>query len=73
MKKQAPCLGCNDRVAVPNCHSTCEKYIKYDTENKEIKAINGENYRIYKDIDELHFKSKHKESQFRRNMRKKRG
>ena len=21
-----PCKGCDDRVAEPNCHATCEKY-----------------------------------------------
>lgn len=37
-RPQAPCLGCKDRVADPNCHTTCEKYIKFDTANKALRA-----------------------------------
>jgi len=22
----APCKGCTERCAIPNCHTTCEKY-----------------------------------------------
>ena len=37
IKPQSPCLGCKDRVADPNCHSTCEKYIAYDNVNKALR------------------------------------
>ena len=41
------CKGCPDRVAIPNCHSTCEGYLarrkEMDETNKEIhKARNEE-------------------------------
>jgi len=26
---KAPCEGCGDRVADPNCHTTCERYAAY--------------------------------------------
>ena len=25
----APCKNCQERTIEPNCHSTCEKYLKY--------------------------------------------
>ena len=28
-KPQSSCLGCKERVADPNCHTTCEKYIAF--------------------------------------------
>lgn len=34
----APCKGCTERCAIPNCHTTCEKYLKWranDTKAKE--------------------------------------
>lgn len=33
----APCKGCPDRVAEPNCHITCERYLTYVRLNKEMK------------------------------------
>lgn len=27
-----PCYGCSARVAVPNCHGSCEKYLAYAKE-----------------------------------------
>ena len=41
----APCKGCTERVADPNCHITCEKYLTFrrlkDEQKKELteKAI----------------------------------
>jgi hypothetical protein len=32
----APCLNCENRKV--GCHSTCEEYIKFDKERKEIRA-----------------------------------
>lgn len=26
---KSPCHECTDRVAIPNCHATCEKYKQY--------------------------------------------
>lgn len=40
---KAPCLGCKDRVADPNCHTTCEKYISF----REAKT--AENEKIHHD------------------------
>ncbi len=42
-KLNAPCLGCKDRVAEPNCHITCEKYISFR------KAKDEENAKSYHD------------------------
>ena len=28
-----PCKGCEDRVAVPNCHSTCERFLQWESEH----------------------------------------
>lgn len=33
----APCLNCENRKL--GCHSSCEKYIKFDTERKKIREI----------------------------------
>ena len=36
--KGCPCAGCKDRVVEPNCHMTCEPFLKWrqdkDDENK---------------------------------------
>lgn len=32
---RSPCLNCEKRQL--RCHSTCEEYIKYDNERKEIR------------------------------------
>jgi len=38
--KNSPCKGCKDRVAEPNCHITCERYLAekalYDEKKKKI-------------------------------------
>lgn len=36
-KPTPPCLGCKDRVADPNCHSVCEKYIQFNNENDALR------------------------------------
>lgn len=28
-KSNCPCFGCTDRVADPNCHSTCERHLAW--------------------------------------------
>lgn len=30
------CKGCTERTAIPNCHMTCEKYLKFAEERKKI-------------------------------------
>ncbi len=30
-----PCKDCKDRVADPNCHATCQKYIGWSKRNTE--------------------------------------
>lgn len=41
----APCKGCKERVAEPNCHTTCERYLTFrrlkDEQNAELhkKAV----------------------------------
>ncbi len=43
----APCYNCKEREV--GCHSFCEKYIKYDNENK--KRIEENHNRIRSDPD----------------------
>lgn len=50
MKDTCPCNGCNDRVAVPNCHSTCEKYVSWNSRHQERRAKAREQKRYYDDI-----------------------
>ena len=38
MKVVAPCKGCLDRVAEPNCHETCEDYLLFKWLKEEQKA-----------------------------------
>ena len=38
MKLVAPCKGCLDRVAEPNCHETCEEYLLFKWLKEEQKA-----------------------------------
>lgn len=33
---KAPCLGCNERQL--GCHSYCDKYIKFKSENEKFRA-----------------------------------
>lgn len=38
----SPCLGCSDRVAEPNCHMTCEKYLAFQQfRTKKIEAVHS--------------------------------
>lgn len=38
MKDVCPCLGCKDRTAEPNCHSTCyERFIPWSERQEERK------------------------------------
>lgn len=41
-KPQSPCLGCKERVADPNCHGYCEKYIAF---RKELDKQNAVEYK----------------------------
>ena len=41
-KPQSPCLGCKERVAEPNCHGYCEKYIAF---RNELDRQNAEKYK----------------------------
>lgn len=34
---RAPCKGCTERTAVPNCHMTCEQYLKWKAEDSIAK------------------------------------
>lgn len=34
-KEGCPCKGCNDRVADPNCHGTCQRYVDWAKANAE--------------------------------------
>ena len=34
---RAPCLGCEDRTVVPNCHMGCKRYQEYATEREKIR------------------------------------
>ena len=37
-KAEPPCKkDCKDRCAVPNCHITCKKYLKFKEELEELK------------------------------------
>ena len=36
-KPMPPCLDCPDRK--PKCHSTCEKYITYQNDNREYQKL----------------------------------
>ena len=40
----APCKNCKERTIEPNCHTTCEKYLKYVDMCKEYKE-QERNYR----------------------------
>lgn len=33
--KDAPCLGCAERTACPNCHDRCEKYRRFRAGREE--------------------------------------
>lgn len=35
--RNSVCMDCPDRVADPNCHSTCEKYLKEKQVKDKIK------------------------------------
>ena len=34
------CAGCKDRCSDPNCHSTCERYLKAKEENESARKDN---------------------------------
>lgn len=52
MKLIAPCKGCLDRVAEPNCHETCEEYLLFKWLKEEQKAKE----RKEKELDAFHNK-----------------
>ena len=35
---EPPCYGCTERVADPNCHGYCEKYLTFDKLCREFRA-----------------------------------
>lgn len=41
---RAPCRGCPDRCPVPNCHDTCEHYLAYDAERRELRRAKSIEY-----------------------------
>ena len=38
-RPKGPCKDCEERVAEPNCHSTCEKYLIFEAENEVYKEM----------------------------------
>ena len=61
-KPQAPCLGCTfetGRSVEPNCHMTCEKYLAFDRECKELRE------KRYKIIEENRIQREIKERRIR--------
>lgn len=40
--KEKSCQGCPDRTVEPNCHMTCEGYLKRVEKNKRIKELRDE-------------------------------
>lgn len=47
-----PCYGCQDRVADPNCHDTCERYLLFKWLTAERKSKEREE----KELDAFHNK-----------------
>ena len=35
----APCLGCESRTAVPNCHASCGPYLEYSAACERAREI----------------------------------
>ena len=35
---KAPCKGCTERIAVPNCHTTCKRYLDWKAEYDKQKS-----------------------------------
>lgn len=33
----APCKGCTERTAVPNCHTTCKRYLDWKAGETKVK------------------------------------
>lgn len=50
----APCKGCTERTAVPNCHMTCQRYLTWKSEYDKQKSK-----AIYAFIEFCKNKSKH--------------
>jgi len=51
---ESPCLGCTERVADPNCHGYCEKYLTFSKLCEEFRAEKkriAEANRILNDIE----------------------
>ena len=47
--RDCPCKGCTERVADPNCHGTCERYMKWqanELERNERTRIERSKYAI---------------------------
>ena len=58
-KPEAPCQGCEDRTVEPNCHMTCEKFLKYDAMNKKLqkeRIKTAEENRVQNDIEKRRIK-----------------
>lgn len=36
---KSPCLGCEKRTAVPNCHSVCKLYLEWQVIHEKERAI----------------------------------
>lgn len=49
-----PCKGCKDRVAVPNCHHTCELYLEWSKVHSKERA--EERKQIESDQDFIGYK-----------------
>ena len=40
----APCRNCARRTVTPNCHGTCERYLAYDAERRELRRAKSIEY-----------------------------
>lgn len=46
-RDKCPCMGCERRVAEPNCHDRCAEYGEWRENKRALKAAKGDDNVIY--------------------------
>lgn len=47
MNNSAPCKGCTERCAEPNCHTTCQRYIDWKSKDHKMKVDKTHDDRVF--------------------------